>query len=356
MPFTRAFSSSDARRNLTIGFVPEHFSTPLHFAQEHYSLPGKLVPYPSGTGHMIQSLKDGEIDVGIGLTEAWVAGLSSSDSGPGELPYKIVGSYVASPLCWAISAGANSKVKSVDQLRGGKIGVSRIGSGSYVMPFVLADQKGWLDAGSDKVESENDQDSHGAEVEKDQLQGGKIGVKGVGKREYTAPAAHASKGHVAHQDGEHTSSPFEFVPLGTFEKLRNGTNDGTIDAFMWEHFTSKRYYDNGEIKRIGEIYTPWASWKIVAKNPEDENVRKLLDSINKGISHFEKQKEDAVKYIYTNLDYSEEDARAWLDTVEFEKDVSDPIKSDLEKAYKILKKAGVIKGSITVEEMVGKVQ
>jgi len=57
-----------------------------------------------------------------------------------------------------------------------------------------------------------------------------------------------------------TSAPFENIPLQTFEKLRNGVNNSTIDFFMWEHFTSKRYYDNGEIKRIGEIYTPWPSW------------------------------------------------------------------------------------------------
>ena len=56
------------------------------------------------------------------------------------------------------------------------------------------------------------------------------------------------------------STPFQTIPLQTFGKLRNGVNDKTVDFFMWEHFTSKRYYDNGEIKRIGEIYTPWPSW------------------------------------------------------------------------------------------------
>jgi ABC-type nitrate/sulfonate/bicarbonate transport system substrate-binding protein len=124
---------------------------------------------------MIESLKSKEIDVGIGLTEGWVAGLAKSKSEGNALPYKIVGSYVRTPLCWAISTGTMRDISRVEQLRGGKIGVSRIGSGSYVMPFVLADQLGWLEEGK---------------------------------------------------------TPFEFVPLGTFEKLRAGVNDETADAFM----------------------------------------------------------------------------------------------------------------------------
>ena len=34
---------------LRIGFVPEHFSTPLHFAQKHFGLEATLIPFPSGT-------------------------------------------------------------------------------------------------------------------------------------------------------------------------------------------------------------------------------------------------------------------------------------------------------------------
>jgi len=83
---------------LRVGFVPEHFSTPLHFAQKYFGLDAKLIPFPSGTGHMIISLRSGEIDVGIGLTEGWVAGLGKSGL-EGDGGYKIVGTYVETPLC-----------------------------------------------------------------------------------------------------------------------------------------------------------------------------------------------------------------------------------------------------------------
>jgi hypothetical protein len=138
----RTFSSqSAAYSRLRIGFVPgmllcmgfnfckelilcpnpEHFSTPLYFAQKYFDLNAELIPFPSGTGHMIQSLRGSEIDVGIGLTEGWVAGLGKGKG------YKLIGTYVESPLCWAISTGLKNNLNGVEQLKGKKIGVSRIG-------------------------------------------------------------------------------------------------------------------------------------------------------------------------------------------------------------------------------------
>lgn len=87
-----------ADSQVRIGFVPEHFSTPIHFAQKYFGLDAKLIPFPSGTGHMITAIRAGEIDIGIGLTEAWVAGLGKEDA-PGDGGYRIVGTYVETPLC-----------------------------------------------------------------------------------------------------------------------------------------------------------------------------------------------------------------------------------------------------------------
>lgn len=127
---------------------------------------------------MVTSLGAGEIDLAIGLTEGWIAAL-----GAGNPSFKLVGKYVSTPLCWAISAGAKQdKINSVADLKNGKLGISRIGSGSYVMGFVLADQQGWLNE---------------------------------------------------------EKEPFEFQILNDFKRLRDGVNNGIADAFMWEVFTSK---------------------------------------------------------------------------------------------------------------------
>lgn len=121
---------------------------------------------------MLERLKNREIgrcirvaltlDVAIGLTEGWVAGIARGEK------VRIIGSYVQSPLRmaleianqgWAISTGPESKYDSIPDLKGSPIGISRIGrfvgvfvvdiSGSYVMPYVLADQNSWLDKGKD---------------------------------------------------------------------------------------------------------------------------------------------------------------------------------------------------------------
>ncbi|KAL8356109.1 hypothetical protein RB601_001417 [Gaeumannomyces tritici] len=276
---------------LRIGYVPEHFSTPLYFAKKHFGLDAELIPFPSGTGHMITAIRAGEIDVSIGLTEGFIAGLGKEDA-PGDGGYRIVGTYVETPLCWAISTGAKRpEVDSVASLKGKKIGISRIGSGSFVMGFVLADQQGWLEGG----------------------------VK-----------------------------PYsDMVVLNTFDKLRAGVNSGECDFFMWEHFTSKRYHDSGEIRRVGEIYTPWSSWKIVASTalppPEqDGRVADMLAKLDRGVAHFNENKEEAVRYIGTELDYSEADARAWLDTVRFPAKTAAVSLDTIQSCVDALRKAGVL--------------
>jgi hypothetical protein len=143
------------------------------------------------------------------------------------------------------------------------------------------------------------------------------------------------------------TEPFSsVVPLNTFAKLRDGVNSGEADFFMWEHFTSKRYYDSGEIRRVGEIYTPWSSWKIVASTAltsnNDVRVKDLFGKLDKGIKHFQQNPEEAVKFIYTNLDYSEEDAREWMKTVRYP-EATEGVRSEvISNCISILRKAGVL--------------
>lgn len=287
------------------------------------------------------ALQTNEIDFGIGLTEGWIAALGkaqaqhsthhdrhSHDHGASTAGFKLVGTYVETPLCWAISTGANrSDLQKVEDLKGKRVGVSRIGSGSYVMSYVLAEQQGWL--------SQSQSQSQSSQPESGRVHG-----------------------------------PFGIEVLNTFKNLRDGVNktstssDGSADFFMWEHFTSNRYYSTNEIKRVGEIYTPWPSWHIVAStslltpqnhshpqhanssNPPkpawNDDLEDVLQKINRGVEWFEGHKEEAVEYISTHLDYSEEDARAWLETVKFAGDVRGVDLSMVGKTVGILKTAGVL--------------
>jgi mannosyl-oligosaccharide alpha-1,3-glucosidase len=287
---------------LRIGYVPEHYLLPLHLARPHFPFPVELIPFPSGTGHMITSLRSDSIDLAIGLTEGWVAGLLTAQ-GQKEKGYSIVGSWVKNPLRWAIVTGRNrSDINSVEDLRQHRrVGVSRLGSGSHVMAFVLAQQEGWL-----------------------------------------------------------KDSKLEIVPLGPFKDLRDGVTGATADFFMWEHFTTKPYFhgDGTPLKNIGEIYTPWPSWHIAASantfpEPEgDEKLRQVFETLDQGVKEFKSNIDEGVKLLGTGelgCHYTEEDAREWLKTVEFYENTKGVDAGVMDGVVKVLQGADVIESSTEVE-------
>ena len=57
---------------------------------------------------MVTSLQQNEIDIGIGLTEGWISALGKQEAAG----FKLVGTYVETPLCWAISTGFQRDLNS----------------------------------------------------------------------------------------------------------------------------------------------------------------------------------------------------------------------------------------------------
>lgn len=286
-------------KTLRVAYIPEHFSTPLFLAieEKYFDFEIQLVPVIEGTGRLINLLNSDEVDIAIGLTEAFVADIGKKDS----TTYKIVDTFVTSPLCWAISTGAKREINTAEELEGKRIGVSRIGSGSYVMSFVL-----------------------GLELK--------------------------------------FPTPFyeKFPILSNFKNLRDSVNlvEGVepSEAFMWEYFTSKKYYDNNEIKQIGQIYTPWPSWVITASKKLLDNEPEIVDGfvsgLSKGIDAFNANHDRDIKFISENLDYSKEDAALWIKTVEFNSDLGKGLDWDrvVEKTRSVLKLAGVLEDADEIVE------
>jgi mannosyl-oligosaccharide alpha-1,3-glucosidase len=300
---------------LRIGYVPEHYLLPLHLAKPNFPFPVELVPYPSGTGHMISSLRSDAIDLAIGLTEGWTAGLLTAE-GQKARGYSIVGSWVQNPLRWAVVTGKNrNNIERISDLKTyGRVGISRMGSGSHIMAFVLAQQEGWF-------------------------------------ADATAPESKKS---------------LVLVALGPFSDLRDGvTGKGgeapLADFFMWEHFTTKPYFDgdNTPLKKIGEIYTPWPSWHIAASsstfpNPEkDERLAQVFETLDMGIKHFNSTPEEAVRLLGTGelgCHYTEEDAREWLKGAEFAKSTRGVDPNVMEGVVKVLQGAGVVDSETTISK------
>ena len=300
---------------LRIGYVPEHYLVPLHLAKPKFPFPVELRPFPSGTGHMITSLRSDSIDLAIGLTEGWVAGLLTTE-GQKARGYNIVGSWVQNPLRWAIVTGRNREnINSVSDLQTyGRVGVSRMGSGSHIMAFVLARQEGWF-------------------------------------AESTAPESKKS---------------LVLVPLGPFKDLRDGVTgkDGQAppaDFFMWEEFTTKPYFrdESTPLKKIGEIYTPWPSWHIAASSstfpdPEkDEKLAQVFKTLDEGIEEFNSTPEVAVQLLGTGelgCHYTEEDAREWLKDAVFVKTTRGVDDTMMENVIKVLQGAGVVDHQVRITQ------
>lgn len=285
---------------LVVAYIPEHFSTPMFLAEKegYFQAEGlevEFFPVIEGSGRLIKLLNEGAVDIAVGLTEAFVADISK-----GNKLYSVVGTYVESPLCWAISTGKNRhELTKASDLAGKRIGVSRIGSGSYVMSFVLGLQNKF-------------------------------------------PSPYFSNFQVVHN----------FQNLRDSVNLKYKNEEGVqvdSEAFMWEHFTLKKFYDSGEIKRIGEIYTPWPSWVVSANqqvyDTKRDQLSGFLRAVKRGVAYFLQNPEEAVEHISTHLSYSPEDAREWLKTVKFNEQIGvSPIdwKTVVENTAEVLKTAGVI--------------
>jgi len=78
---------------------------------------------------------------------------------------------------------------------------------------------------------------------------------------------------------------------------------------------------------------------------KDSQLEDLFSKIDQGVEYFNGHHDEAVKYISTELDYSEEDAKEWLKTVKFADKTSGVDIKVVEKTVDILKKAGVLKDS-----------
>ena len=100
---------------------------------------------------MVSSVISGEVDVAVALTEGIVAGVIAQEST--ATPLRYCGQYVSSSLRWMIATGSGRQFRSLDdviiagasdpdppQLR---VAVSRLGSGSHLMAYLLALREKW---------------------------------------------------------------------------------------------------------------------------------------------------------------------------------------------------------------------
>lgn len=244
-------------QTLKIGGVPEHFNLPWHLAIESKKFEKKGLNLQWETFHGGTGAMCAALrDGSIDAAIILTEGIIK-DIIQGN-PSKIVKVYVASPLLWGIHVPANSKFQSVDDLRNARIAISRYGSGSHLMAKVNAFNNGF------------DLDTLHYEVVKN-LEGGIAAL-----------------------------------------------SSDQADYFMWEHFTTKPYVDQGIFRRIANVKTPWPCFVIAVRDQYLEEhpkaVKSMIKIINKQLKKFKTPLTEAGldELLAARYDQKLEDIQAWL--------------------------------------------
>ncbi|KAJ4477298.1 hypothetical protein J3R30DRAFT_3484379 [Lentinula aciculospora] len=281
--------------HLRIGYVREHFSSPLlQFAEADQDRTITLVECPSGTGQLISRLTKDEIDVAIALTDPLISGIAN-----GSKAYKLIGSYVTTPLNWAVITGKDSKYEKINDLKDTTIGISRLGSGSQTMAYVMGYQQGW------------------------------------------------------------SPESMKFQVNNDIQSLVESVNNGSTSAFMWEWFTTKPWLDSGEVRFIGSVPTPWPSWLIAAQPSADtQALKQFLTTLSGHVCSFDSADSRATKnvdFIKNKFGYGEDDIKAWMKTVGYPQDCLAIPKDVIMNTLSVLDNAGVVKAperGFTVEQFI----
>lgn len=288
---------------IVLAGVPEQVNLPIIIAKQQgiFEQHGIDLHYrivPEGTGKMLDLIDTQEVDLALCVTDAFIAGKSNGRSA------ELAGVYVDSPLCWAVAANpSNETLNSLHDLaaiatnRKLRIGISRLGSGSHSMAYYMSMLY--------KIDSNN----------------------------------------------------LHFEILQNFDGLKGGVCNNLVDIFLWETFTTKPWFDKNELKKIGEVNTPWPAFSFVSKPSNsfsdiDIEVIKnrFYPALFQGIQLF--QGKFGVDLICSEFKHIPTDAELWLSKTQYSHDSTMSIsRSRFEAATSILKEISLVSESFNVEKL-----
>lgn len=280
-------------KKITITGVPEHFNYPWLKVIESQpfrndGLELEWVNEPKGSGAMNKALREGETDLAIVLTESFVK--DKIEGNPGLM----IGLHVASPLIWGIHISGKSSFNELKQLANFPFLISRYGSGSHLMAYVLAKRENW--------------------VLKD----------------------------------------LKFEVIGDLEGAKKALGQSDTKIFLWEKFTTKPLVDQGIFKRVGEVPTPWPCFALVAhpKSLEKnvETIRVLRDLVYEESSRLSKQP-NLSKELSDFYNIKEDDIKSWLSQTTWANQAVIS-KSMVENTMSELMELGLIGEKMDVEKMI----
>lgn len=276
--------------------VPEHFNFPwIKVVNEQPLLPQEFMleweNESRGSGAMNAAIRENEADLAIILTESFIK--DKIEGNPG----KIIGFHVLSPLVWGVHVPASSKQIELNEIKNVPFLISRMGSGSHLMAFLLAKQQGW------------------------------------------------------------PTDSLEFEIIGNLEGAQKAFKKVTPKVFLWEKFTTQPLVNSGEFRRIGEIPTPWPCFVLVASENALANfpaeVVKVRELVYAKCAELKSRSALSIDEISTYYGIEKADIKEWFDMTTWALD-SSVASNTLETTMELLKDLNLISHKIPVEKLVEK--
>jgi sulfonate transport system substrate-binding protein len=247
------------KNTIRIGGVPEHFNLPIHLAIENgdFKSRGVNVEWTTYKGGTGQMSQ--ALDNGeVDVCILLTEGIINSIINGN--PSKIISNYVISPLCWGVHTAVDNPLNNYLDIFDKNFAISRLGSGSHLMAIVDANTK------DQKIQ------------------------------------------------------PEQFNVIKNLDGALESLKKHETDVFYWEKYTTKPYVNSGELKRIGEFYTPWpcfviaASDKILKEQPE--NVIRVLRTIHDSSDRF-MQDENSINLVSDRYEQKIGDVKRWYHNTEW---------------------------------------
>lgn len=268
---------------LKIGGVPEHFNLPWRLAIEE----GRLrdiglnlhwSDMSGGTGQMIRGLETGSIDIAVLLTEGITRSILQG------LDAKILSVYVVSPLKWGVHVPYKSKINQFSDIENQTFAISREGSGSHLMAYVMADENNWsLDS-------------------------------------------------------------LKFNVIGDIYGGLWALEHNEAQAFLWEKYTTFPYVEQQKCRFVGEVLTPWPCFVVAVRTEVAERYPELLQKMCEVVNQRAlevKNDSNAAEIISWRYNLRMDQVVQWLEEVEWNyKGIEYPLA--FEKATQYLQKLNLL--------------
>lgn len=247
-------------KTIRITGVPEHFNLPWKkiIKEQPFSSRGILLHWTDesrGSGQMNKALRADETDLAILLTESFLKDVAAGN------PARMIGFHVKSPLIWGIHLAAKSEIDELNEIQNPVFLVSRMGSGSHLMAYVLAQKERWK------------------------------------------------------------AADLSFKVIGNLAGALSAMDARIPELFLWEKYTTKPWVDSGELKRIGEVASPWPCFVTVATQKAMLEFGELLVELRDMVyqtAHEMQQDIATAAEISIQYRLEMEDVQRWLSQTQWE--------------------------------------